>query len=36
LRGEDQMASLLMHVTDVRRCLDTLFAHFSRHHPPPG
>lgn len=35
LRGEDQMASLLMHVSDVRRCLDTLFAHHSRHQPPP-
>jgi TRAP transporter TAXI family solute receptor len=36
LRGEEQMASLLMHVSDVRRCLDALFAHHSRHHPPPA
>ena len=34
LRGEEQMSSLLMHVSDVRRCLDSLFAHLSRHHPP--
>lgn len=36
LRGDEQMSSLLMHVADVRRCLDSLFAHHSRHHPPPG
>ncbi len=35
LRGDEQMASLLLHVADVRRSLESLFAHHSRHHPPP-
>ncbi len=30
LRGEDQMASFLLHVGDVRRYLESLFAHESR------